>query len=339
MEDVNDAETRVRDQTERILNLLIALRAASGWIDRDTLKASMDEYAPLSDQAFDRAFSRDKRLLRELGIEISTATWADDFTGENGYGYRITSADYALPEIALTPQEAAVLSVASRFWKDSALSEHSGRALNKLRGLGVDLDADVAGLRTEARFATEVFAAALSAVNARRAIGFAYRRPGGAVRQRRLEPYALLTRGDRVYLLGRDLDKDEIRTFRLSRVDGGITRLRGRRDGDFTVPDDFRPGEWFRPVHASGESVTARILIRPGSADPLRRRGTVVGTDAAGLDVVELECEDVDELAESILGFGSAVRVDGPDALVDAHARMLDATRASLAALAAGSDA
>lgn len=333
---VNDADSRVREQTERILNLLIALRAASGWIDRDSLKACMDEYAGLSDAAFDRAFSRDKRLLRDLGIEISTATWDDEFTGRNGYGYRITSDDYELPEIDLTPQEAAVLSVASRFWQDSALGEASGRALHKLRGLGIDLAESTDPLPARMRFGTETFAAALSAVNARRAVRFSYRKPGGVAGERRLEPYALLTRGDRVYLLGRDLDKEEIRTFRLSRISGTLSRVHGRKDGDYTVPEDFRPGDWFRPVHASGASTTAHLRLRPGSGDPLRRAGTPAGTDDAGWDLLALGYDDPEELAATLVGFGRAVEVDSPADLADALERMRGTT---LAALTAAQDA
>lgn len=332
---VNDADSRVREQTERILNLLIALRAASGWIDRDSLKACMDEYAGLSDTAFDRAFSRDKRLLRDLGIEISTATWDDEFTGRNGYGYRITSDDYALPEIDLTPQEAAVLSVASRFWRDSALGEASGRALHKLRGLGVDLTESTEPLPARMRFGTETFAAALSAVNARRAVRFSYRKPGGVAGERRLEPYALLTRGDRVYLLGRDLDKDEIRTFRLSRIAGALARVRGRKDGDYTVPADFRPGDWFRPVHASGATTTAHLRLRPGSADPLRRAGTPGGTDDTGWDLLTLGYDDPEELAATLLGYGPAVEVDAPAELAGTLERMREDTRAALTAATA----
>lgn len=340
---MDDAELRVREQTERILNLLIALRAAPGWIDRDTLKSCMDEYRGLGDAAFDKAFSRDKALLRGMGIEISTSTWNDAVTGENGYGYRITQDDYRLPQIDLTPEEAAVLSVANRFWQDTAVAEHSGRALDKLRGLGIDLRAEEEQPGIGPRFDSEAFAAALSAVNARRAVAFDYRRPGGTPSARRLEPYVLLTRGDRVYLIGRDIDKDDIRTFRLSRIQGRITRVSRRRDGDYTVPDDFRTDDWFRPDRASGPERTAVLHISSGRADPLRRVGTVTGRaddepGDDGRDIVEVPFDDARALASRLLGFGAAVRVAGPLALVDAHR---DAVRATLDSLerAASSDA
>ncbi|WP_236863380.1 helix-turn-helix transcriptional regulator [Brevibacterium daeguense] len=327
---MNDAEKKVREQTERILNLLIALRATAGWTDRDTLKSCIDEYAGLSDSAFDRAFSRDKSLLRTMGIEISTTSWKDAHTGANGYGYRITQDDYALPEIDLTPEEAAVLSVASRFWQDSALGIHTGRALNKLRGLGIDLHASAEDGAPEAPFDTESFSVALSAVNARRAVEFDYRKPGGPVSHRRLEPYTLLTRGDRVYLIGRDIDKDDIRTFRLARVEGRISPVRRRKDGDYEIPDDFRVSDWFRPDRASGPAHTARVRVRPGRADPVRRIGTPVGAED-GWDVLEISCEDPEELAASLLGYGAAVRPAAPPELVAAHEEMLRRTRDALA--------
>jgi proteasome accessory factor B len=330
VEGVNDAEKKVREQTERILNLLIALRATAGWTDRDTLKSCMDEYAGLSDSAFDRAFSRDKALLRTMGIEISTTSWKDVHTGANGYGYRITRDDYALPEIDLTPEEAAVLSVASRFWQDSALGIHTGRALNKLRGLGVDLHSSAEADAPEAPFDTEMFSVALSAVNARRAVEFDYRKPGGPVSHRRLEPYTLLTRGDRVYLIGRDLDKDDIRTFRLSRIEGRIGLLRRRKDGDFEIPEDFRVSDWFRPERASGPARTARVRVRPGRADPLRRTAARIESDG-DWDVLEISCEDPEELAATLLGYGAAVRAAAPPELVTAHRDMLRRTRDALA--------
>ncbi|GAA4507497.1 hypothetical protein GCM10023159_05730 [Brevibacterium yomogidense] len=359
----------MRRQTERLMNLLIALRAARGWTDRDDLRRSISDYADLDDAAFDRQFSRDKAALEAMGIAISTTSWDDPFTDGTGYGYRIDDADYALTRIDFTPAEAAVVSVTQSLLADTALAADARSALNKLRGLGEGFAsppdarrADVPGTVVPAHVAGTAFAGLLRAVEARRAVAFDYRRPGAEPTRRTLEPYALLTRGDRTYVVGRDVDRDAIRTFRLSRIQGRLRNAPRRRDGDYTVPDDFVASEYVRrdstPLPADGASPDGRredrahphgsvsahqpvdvaIAVAPGRALPLRDSAhdscPPVAAESPhvphGWDVLALRIADHTAFAERLLDFSPSVVVLEPASLVRAHVDLLTRTAHSL---------
>ncbi|WP_342037401.1 helix-turn-helix transcriptional regulator [Brevibacterium ammoniilyticum] len=307
---------RQRQQTERLMNLLIALRAARGWVSRRTLMSAIVGYQDLDDTAFDRKFSRDKELLRHMGITIATRAEHDAYSDVGETGYRISTDDYAMGDVDLTPSEAAAVAVAARFWSDTELSESSAQALTKLRALGLELD-DAPGLGFGPGAASKLgnanFATALHHINAREAIGFKYHKPGQSPRKVRLEPYALLSRGDRVYLVGNDLDRGAERTFRLTRIEGKLGRLGGREAGDYEIPADFVPQV---SLNASTEMAVvdeAVLTIAAHRADPLRRRA--VSVDGATHIV---EYSDAATLAAEIVGYGDAVTVTGPEELVRA---------------------
>ncbi|WP_462187716.1 MULTISPECIES: helix-turn-helix transcriptional regulator [unclassified Frankia] len=83
--------------------------------------------------AFRRMFERDKAYLREIGIPLETGA---DSAFSNEIGYRIRRGDYALPDIALEPDEAAALAVAGSLWSSTALAGPAASALRKLAAGG-----------------------------------------------------------------------------------------------------------------------------------------------------------------------------------------------------------
>jgi proteasome accessory factor B len=313
------------------MNLLIALRASRGWVSRKTLMSAIDGYDGLDEVAFDRKFSRDKELLRHMGITIATRAEHDAYGDAGETGYRISADDYAMDDVDLTPAEVAAVTVAAAFWSETELGESSAQALTKLRALGIDLDEAGPGLgaidpgTAARRLASANFADALHHINAREVIGFTYHKPGQSARKVKLEPYALLSRGDRVYLFGFDLDRQAQRTFRLSRVDGGITKLGGREPGDYTIPEDFSPQLALESSSEMAVVAEAKLKIRAHRADPLRRR-QIREDDGA----VVIEYSDAHALAAEIVGFGDAVEALEPPELVRAVDARRDTIRASL---------
>ena len=68
-----------------------------------------------SDSAFERMFERDKDVLRELGVPLTTVGQdgaADDM------GYLIEAQEWPLAEIDLTPAELGVLNLAEELWRE-----------------------------------------------------------------------------------------------------------------------------------------------------------------------------------------------------------------------------
>src|SRR5262249_12856650 len=85
--------------------------------------------------------------------------------------------------------------------------------------------------------------------------------------ERTLNPYALLNGNGAGYVGGRDLDREDIRTFRGSRVRGEI-RFATRRERDFKTPTDFDIDRYrSRPPWQIGDLVgEARIEVAGDTA-------------------------------------------------------------------------
>src|SRR3954471_13115681 len=194
-------------RTERLLNLVIALVATRRWLTKEQIRRAVPQYAECgTTEAFDRMFERDKEDLRELGVPLVTGT-AEAFF-EDELGYRIDRDSYALPEIRFTAQELAVLGLASRVWQQASLAGPAARAMTKLRALGVELDTEsLVGVEPRVRAAEPAFDPIYAATRDRAPIRFRYRKPDGEVSERRLQPWALTSRGGFWYVVGQDVDR------------------------------------------------------------------------------------------------------------------------------------
>ena len=121
-----------------------------------------------------------------------------------------------------------------------------------------------------------------------------------------------------VIVVANDLDRDDTRCFRLSRIHDDV-KLVGPQDS-FTVPEGIDITESVEMLAQPAPSRAAHLRIRPGSAVPLRRRGTVLN-DGADWTHVGIGFDDVEQLAAEICGYGPRVVVDEPDDLRDAVVR------------------
>ena len=336
MSDIDRPKTgRARRQTERLLNLLIALRSVSGWLDRDVLRQTIADYRDKDDEAFDRMFNRDKKALRDLGIEISTTDWSDPFTGESAYGYRISDEDYLLPPIDLSPEDISLLAAALDVMRSSAVSGAAVAAVNKLRGQAAPLAGSIdTAAAFDLRAVDSRYAEVMAYVADRRPMRFQYRKPGSAPSRREVVGYCLLTRGEKTYVVGYDLERKAQRAFRLSRIVGRITPLaESLRDA---VPDDFAvsPRAVGETAHSGTSTQKAVLRLVPGKGRPLRLRGTKTADGT-----YEVPFADLQSFAEELLGFGDSVSVVSPQELREAHVELAQATLEALEAVENRGDA
>ena len=125
-----------RRKTERLLGLVVCLLSSPRYLTAVQIRAAVPGY-PESFEAFKRMFERDKEELRELGIPLETGF---NSAGDDEAGYRIPRQAYVLPEIRLEPDEAAVLSLAARVWRQAELAGAAAGALLKLRAAGVEAE-------------------------------------------------------------------------------------------------------------------------------------------------------------------------------------------------------
>src|SRR6266545_836868 len=180
-----------RRKTERLLNLVICLLATGHYLTAEQIRHAVPGY-PDGDEAFKRMFERDKEEIRELGIPLETGVSAGDEAG-----YRIPRQAYELPELHLTPDEAAVLGLAARVWQRASLAEAASGALLKLRAAGIDTDGigGIPGIMgIEPRVGTDeaTFPALWQAVRDHRPVTFDYQAVGSSgPRRRHLEPWGV----------------------------------------------------------------------------------------------------------------------------------------------------
>jgi predicted DNA-binding transcriptional regulator YafY len=229
-------------KAERLLNLIAFLLETDRLITPQQIQDTVPGYAEQSWEAFKRMFERDKEALREVGIPLEVAPVA--LLGEPEEGYRIPKDRYYLPELDLAAEELASLWLAAglvRLQDPTA----ARTALLKLAGeLPPEVErARLSWLSADLGLAVPGLPRAFEAVAERRTVSFDYRGRSGP-QTRTLDPYGLVHRKGTWYLVGRDHDRGENRSFRLDRVSGELRfRNKGGAGADFDAPEGFRPQE------------------------------------------------------------------------------------------------
>ena len=248
-------------KSERLINLLIALLSTRRFLTKRELRGIVEDYRDSGDVAFERQFERDKEELRALGVRIETGS--DDAAFEDEEGYRVNRADFELPEIAFTPQELAVLGVASQVWQDSVAAGHTAQAFEALRAGGAAPDLSlVPALRPQLAVREPDFDVVYDAVLRRVPLSFGY-----GDRTRRVQPWRLLQRRGSWYLFGYDLDRADDRFFKLSRFTAPAEAA--GRPGAYEVPDDAAErAARLEPV----DGASAVVALRHGAVLELTTR-------------------------------------------------------------------
>ena len=305
-------------KSERLLNLLIALLVSRTYVTKQRLRQVIPDYRDAaSDEAFEKMFERDKEDLRALGVPIEMGGHEALFEDEQGY--RIVRSAFELPEITLTADEAAVIGLAARVWQQAGLASATSDALMKLKAAGVEVDREALDVAHPQLAADEPsFETFWEAVTQRRPVTFAYR-PGTATEPaaRRLEPWGIVSFRARWYVVGRDLDREAERMFRLSRVVGDVAFAGPPRS--FTVPEGTDIRALTGVLAPPADYRTAVVDVRAGKAVALRHRAVPAGpAERPGWDRLELRFGRTDTFADELLGYGADLVVQSPPELREA---------------------
>jgi proteasome accessory factor C len=261
------------DKLIRQLSLVAFLMADRRALTARDVKGNVEGYSEMSDEAFARRFYSDRAELVALGVPLQSQR--DEFTGEELYTLR--SEQYFLPQLDLADDELAALQTALYLLEGKfAYAEPLRLALQNL-ALGrpgfIEAPTATAG-RVEVLdpdYSPEMpgrLAKLEGAISKQRTVRFEYWSISrDEVAERTLNPYALLPDNGLWYVVGKDLDRDDIRTFRVSRIRGEI-RFATRRERDFRIPTDFDiEGYRGRPPWQIGDIVgEARIEVRGDTA-------------------------------------------------------------------------
>ena len=313
------------DKLIRQLSLVAFLMAERRLLTARDVKSNVEGYSEMSDEAFARRFYSDRAELTALGVPLQSQR--DEFTGEELYTLR--SEHYLLDRLELDDDELAALQTALYYLEGkfayaeplrlalqnlalgrSGFHEAPTETAERVRVSAPDYSPELAGRLAKLE----------SAISKQRTIRFGYWSPRRTrPTERTLNPYALRLDDGNWYVVGHDLDRGTVRTFKVSRIRGDI-RFATRRERDFRIPADFDVDDHRIPrPWQIGETVgRARIAVSGDTAWWVERTLADAGTVEDG--VFETDYANVELLAGWLLRQnGRAVPLE-PGELVDAVA-------------------
>ncbi len=297
----------VSRKSERLVNLTIALLATKRWLTKAEIFSSVAGYSGDS-EAKDRMFERDKDDLRSLGINIELGTFDPLF--EDEAGYRIKPETYALQLRDLDSTQLALLSQAARYWQEAALGDSAQSGLRKLKGLGIESDLDTfIDVSATLQSTPEQIPDLIEVVSSRTVIRFEYLDENMQSNVRNLQPYRLSNSRGYWYLIGYDLDRKSLRTFRVDRINSSISRV--GRAGAYEVEQAALANE---ESSFSNQLRNATLSIRKGKA-PQLRSGSTVSEKSADWDLVEVSYRSEENFLQRVLWYGTDVIIEIPESL------------------------
>jgi len=282
------------DRLERVTDLLLVLLDTNRPLSLREIAERVPGY-PEGHDARRQAFERDKKLLRDEGVPVVTAS----VESEDQTGYSVDPDAYYLPDLGLDPDEQAALNLAVA---GVHLGEPIGReALSKL-GLGgrwPRRGAPLPLVELPLVDGLPALPALFDAVRTGAVVTFAYR---GETRT--VDVAGIRFRGGHWYAVGWDRDRGEARTFRVDRIDGlpaAGTAGSSELPGDFDTDGAFAREPWH---FGSGDAVEVDVAVDAAEAPQVV---TALGPDAVversddGAVVVRLVVTDVEALVSWVL--------------------------------------
>ena len=287
------------DALERVTNLVALLMSTRVPLTLDQIAGELSGQYPKGEAALRGAFERDKALLREIGVPLETEVLGGSDAGKTAY--RIDRARYELTDLALAADEQAALQLAVA----AARLADAQFGLLKLGGDRSSVPVVVANIPE-----LEALPALREAAAARAEVSFGYH---GSPRT--LQPYALLLRERFWYVIGHDVDRDELRTYRVDRIEDDPVI---GAPAAFERPEGFDPRTVF-PADPKllGDEPTARaeVWIGEARAEAVQRE---LGETAVrqrrddGSVVVEVPCANEEAFRSWLFGLGVHAEVLAP---------------------------
>jgi len=310
----------VSDAVERVVNLALYLASSRLPKSAEECRAAGLGYpADQDDTAFIRMFERDKDALRAGGLVLDVV---DD--GESD-AYRIDAdATFARPVNLSIEERAALRAVATAFAEDPGFpfGDELRSATGKLGTSGAEGPLASSDLGRAAPAGQGVDARAIAeAVQARKTVTFEYTNASGETRDRTIDPYGVFFRNGSWYLVGRDHDLGEIRTFAITRMNGIDVNPARPRTPDFERPADFDIRESERlPFQYGSAPFAARVRFLPETAwriDRLARGHGKTQHLPDGSAVWTVEAADARRLASWIVDEGPGLYAVDPEPVIE----------------------
>jgi proteasome accessory factor BC len=265
----------VAKDTEKLirqLSLISFLMAQGRPVSALEIKREVEGYSDMNDDAFARRFYADRAELESLGILLGVEKPGEGFFEAELYS--LPPENFYLPAIKFGDNELAALRTALQLLADGgfAYAEPLRLALQQVawghpnpltEGERAPVEMAVtasAGGRDLAQRLSKIE----TAISRRKTIEFTYytmeRDDTG---KRKVDPYHLVFRNGQFYLIGHSHEREAVRVFRLSRIQGKVGYA-SKAEHDFPPPEDFDRRDYARRADWQlGETQgTAKIFLR-----------------------------------------------------------------------------
>lgn len=300
-------------KSERLLNLIVMLLETSRPVTAQQIRLTIPGYGQDQWDTFKRMFERDKEELREMGIPVELSS-VDAWDTEQGY--RIPKDRYYLPDLNLQPDELAALWLAAGLIRMSDPGPARMALMKITEGAPPEHEGNLAWLTADMGLGAPNLSTVLESVAQRKMVTFSYRSKDSTL-PRTVEPYGLTHRRGKWYAVGHDLRTDQIRSFRLDRMEGSVHMSHPSAPGpEFEVPEGFSlRGYMERPPFVQGlPSSRATVRFDPSTAWWVSRTSPWLTVDT-GDDMsatAEVEVSDESGFVSWLLGFGEGAEVLEP---------------------------
>ncbi len=303
------------DTSARMLRLLSMLQLHRHWRG--------DELAERLDVS-ERTLRRDIDRLRGLGYPV------ESLSGSSG-GYQLSPGS-TLPPMVFDHDEAIALAVGLRDVsqsRDQPTAEASLRALAKLTAMlptavrqKIELVSSVTDSNPLQRRlpppAADVLGAIAQACRDVVRVNFDYETVDGTRSHRYVEPYRLVTIGQRWYLVAFDLDRDDWRTFRVDRAANAVPARNSFSPRPLPDTDLARYVE--ERIREIRPQVAVEFIVH-APADPTRRAvgrwATIHDGPRPNTTRVTMTTDSLDWPIIALANVGVSFEVIGPPELVD----------------------
>jgi proteasome accessory factor BC len=313
----------------RQLSLISYLMAERRPVTATEIRRDVEGYSDMTEDAFARRFYADRAELDALGIHLTVDKPVDGFSEQENYS--LTPEAFHLPPIAFTDSERAALQTALTLLDgEFAYAEPLRLALQQIawgrpsplgsdsrQTIGLGITASAGGGELSSRLAKID-----TAIYRRKRIEFEYHTmQSDATALRKVDPYHLLFEGGQFYLVGYAHEREAIRVFRLSRIQGKVAYAT-KAEHDFSRPEDFDPRVYASriPWQLGAEVDVAEVEVPDGVLWYVERQYGAYGTFEGNVFRTPYALDRL--LISWALSFG--LRILGPGPLVEEARRRID---------------
>ena len=231
----------------RQLSLISFLMAQGRPVSALEIKREVEGYSDMNDDAFARRFYADRAELESLGIQLQVEKPGEGFFEAELYS--LPPENFYLPAIEFTDDELAALRTALSLLTDRgfAYAEPLRLALQQVAwghpnplSEGERAPVDLAmSASAGSRDLSQRLSKIETAISRRKTIEFTYyTMERDDTEPRKVDPYHLVFRDGQFYLIGHSHERDAVRVFRLSRIQGKVGYA-SKAEHDFSPPEDY----------------------------------------------------------------------------------------------------